>query len=362
MISLITEQEAFGRIFRSSFLSPLSDSSRLSDELLAQLARRAVAFTAPCAPHELAKVVCQSFAGTTLHPVELAERVDRVVEELIVYGDILEMRPAEAGSWSEGKRFVLLPAPPSFVARGNGTVAILGVAGDQITPLTAEIESRVSYRGALRIIPKPYESDLLIHLVELGLLRLSERTWLRLPPFESAAAHIASWLTVLSREPACPPLEGLELLDTKRSPTFYKDRWCKPDRQHSGTYVARRPQRYGTSLWCLAELENGVLRRLKDLNVTGDRLRPVDIAWRIQAAFDASAQTPQRYRCANISSSMAILRFFSPVPSWCERHLSIVGQKTKADRCLFSYEMPISQLASETKFLREALWLDETTH
>ncbi|HVR55655.1 MAG TPA: hypothetical protein VMT72_02360 [Pseudolabrys sp.] len=362
MISLITEQEALGRICRSSFLSPFSGTSHLSEELLAQLARRAVAFTAPCASHELAKVVVQSFAGATFNTEEFTERVDRVIEELIVYGDILEMRPAEDGSWSEDKRFVLLPAPPSFVARSNGTVAILGVAGDQITPLTAEIEGLVSYKGALRIISKPYDSDLLAHLVELGLLRLSERTWLRLPPFEPAAAHVASWLTVLSREPACPPFEGLELLDTQRSPTFYKDRWCKPDRQHSGIYVARRPQRYGTALWCLAELENGILRRFKDLSVTGDRQRPVDIAWRLQAAFDASVETPQRYRCTNVSSSMAILRFFSPVPSWCERHLSIVGQKTKADRCLFSFEMPISQLASETKFLREALWMVETTN
>jgi hypothetical protein len=362
MISLITEQEALGRICQSSFLSPVPGSSDLPDELLAQLARRAVAFTAPCAAHELAKAVVQSFAGATLYTEGFTERVDRVVEELIVYGDILEMRPAEDNSWSEDKGFVLLPAPPSFVARSNGTVAILGVAGDQITPLTAEIEGLVSYRGALRIIPGPYDSDLLAHLVELGLLRLSERTWLRLPPFEPAATHVASWLTVLSRESACPSFEGLELLDTKRSPTFYKDRWCKPERQHSGTYVARRPQRYGAPLWCLAELENGVLRRLKDLSVTGDRLRPVDIAWRIQAAFDASAQAPQRYRCTNVSSSMVVLRFFSPVPSWCERHLSIVGQKTKSDRCLFSFEMPISQLASETRFLREALWMVEITN
>ncbi|MBR0749137.1 hypothetical protein JQ582_34935 [Bradyrhizobium japonicum] len=361
MISVVTEHEVLGQIFRSTFAGRSSVGADLSDELLAQLARRAVAFTAPCAAHELVRAICQSFAGSNLFTDALSDRVERIVEDLIVYGDILEMRPVEGGSWSEEKGFVLLPAPPSFVARSNGSVAILGVAGDQITPLTAELETLVTYRGALRVIPAPYDTDLHAHLVELGLLRLSEKTWLRLPPSEPASVHIASWLTLLSREPACPPFEGLEILDTKRSPTFYKDRWCKPDRQHSGSYVARRPQRYGASLWCLAELENGALRRFKDLNIPGDRLRPIDIAWRIQAAFDASAQTPQRYRCSASTSSMSLLRFYAPVPSWCERHLSIVGQKTKADRCLFSFEIPTSQLASEIKFLRDALWMAETT-
>jgi hypothetical protein len=291
-----------------------------------------------------------------LYSDALVERTGEIVEELIVFGDILEMRPRADSAWSEEKSFVLLPAPPSFVARKNGSVAILGVAGDQITPLTAELESHASYQGVLRIIPDA-DADVQAHLLDLGLLKLPEKTWLRLPDIQTAAAHIASWQTILAREPSSSAIDGLEILDTQRPATFYKDRWCKPERKHSGVYIARRPQRYGASLWCLVEVQNGALLRFKDLSVTGDRLRPFDIAWRIQAAFDAAAGKPQCFRRSEIDASTALLRFYSPVPSWCERHLSITGKKTKADRCLFSFEIPADQIANEISFLRDTLWM-----
>jgi hypothetical protein len=124
-------------------------------------------------------------------------------------------------------------------------------------------------------------------------------------------------------------------------------------------YVARRPQRYGAPLWCLVELENGSLRRFKDLSSRGDRLRPFDVAWRIQAALDAVAGNPQRFDISTVDASTTTVRFYSPVPSWCERYLSITGEKKAGDRALFRFDMPTAQQAREIGFLREFLWMTE---
>jgi len=359
MIALLSPAQAFDQVRRSVFLSSAPEHDVPSDELLAQVARRAIAIMAPCPAYELVHAMAQSFGSVSGKAGAFAERVGGIVEDLIVYGDILEMRESADDSWAGTKSFVLRPAPPSFVRRKDGSVAIVGIAGEQITPLTVELNSRVIHHGVLRIIPTAENEDLEALLIELGLLKLPEKTWLRLPAFETAASHVASWRQLLATEPITTPIEGLQILDTGRPPIFYKGRWVSPNRTHTGMYVARRPQRYGAPRWCLADLANGVLRRFKDLSTRGDRLRPFDIAWRIQAALDADAGTPQRFDTSTKDSSNTTLRFYSPIPSWCERHLSIAGRKGTAERCLFCFEVPTAQVGTETGFLQEALWMTE---
>jgi len=359
MIALVTPEEALQRVVASVFSTPTRSDAALTDELLAQLARRAVSFLAPCPSHELVKAVVQSFVGSPLDNDALVQRTDDIVEQLIVYGDLLEMRPRSADDWIDGTKRVVLPAPPSFIEREDGSIAILGVAGDDVTPLTAEHEARVIYRGALRILPPSDDDDIPAHLVELGLLRLSEKTWLRLPEMDTAAQHLGRCRVELDRQPRAVSLDGVQIIDTAQSPAYYSGRWCEPKSQ-SGIYVGRRPQRYGAALWSLVELQKGSVCRFLDLGSSGDRLRPVDVAWRIQAALDAVSGNPQVFRCTEASPDMALIRFYSPLPSWCERRLSIVGEKTKADRCLFSYEVPRSHMTNEVKFLQDALWMAES--
>jgi hypothetical protein len=359
MLADLSQEQIIEKLGKSVFFQTTADSSELSDELLAQIIRRAAQVTAPCTKPELVGSVTQSFDGIVAIDDEFTERIERITEDLIVFGDILEMRAAPNDSTLNPTGFILRPAPPSFVARRNGSLAILGIAGDYITPLTEELEQRVVVRGALRIMPATEGEDTQTILRELGLLKLSEKVWLRLPGAEAAPTHIASWRRQVASEPAAAALDGVRILDTSRSPTFYNDRWCDPATKHTGLFIARRPQRYGAALWCVAEVETGVVRRFKDLSAPGDRLRPFDLAWRIQAAFDAVAGTPQRYRCSNRDTPTTTLRFYSPIPSWCERHLAIVGQKTKAEKCLFSFEIPTNAIGNELKLLHETLWMTE---
>ena len=227
----------------------------------------------------------ESFAGLGHAREELAPVVEHTLEELIVYGDILEMRDADDDHWSRSA-LVLRPAPPSFIERKNGSIVVIGVAGDEITPFTSELASRICHNSGLRTIYPDDGEDLKSLLHEIGLLELPERVWLRIPKLESAASYLADQRRLLAKEPPSGGIEGIRILDPSRSPAFYRDRWLDAGPRHEGIFVARRPQRYGSALWCLLELQGGVVRRFMDLHSQGDRIRPCDIAWRIQMAID----------------------------------------------------------------------------
>ena len=290
-VSVIAPNEAIHRTARSLGIQSATASAALNSELIAHALRRAVHILAPCEKNELESAVLQSLAGLGSANDELALAEEAILEELIVYGDILEMRRADDDPWNRSG-LVLRPAPPSFVIRTDRSIAVLGVAGDEITPFTGELAGRLRHTGALRIIYPEEGEDLKALFAETGLLELSERVWLRIPKLESAASHISEWRQALATEPTSNSVKGMRILDSSRPPTFYSGRWVEPNGNHQGIYVARRPQLYGNDLWCLIELEKGVVQKFKDLVSPGDRIRPCDIAWRIQMAIDAESGVP----------------------------------------------------------------------
>ena len=358
MIAIATTAEALSSVARSTGIAGYIPESGLSEAFLAQAVRRAVSFMAPCTSRELARAVARSFSGP-FKEEELTERVADVIEELIVYGDILEMREPLDDVLGASRTFVLRPAPPCFVARPDGSVAIIGIAGEQPTPLTSELNSLLQHHGVLRILPRIDHSDVPATLAELGLLKLSERTWLRLPTSEAPAAYISEWERTLANEPVSSAIEGLQVLDTGTPPTFYKGRWGAPGRGQNGLFVARRPQKYGAPLWCIVSLSNGTLLRFKDLAVIGDRLRPFDIALRIQAALDAKTGKPQVFTLVSSDEGTTVMKFYSPLPSWCERKLAVAGTKSAASNCLFSFEIPSDQRDDLASFICDTLWMTE---
>lgn len=353
-VSLIQPHEVLPRIARSLRIANAPDG--LTAQLLAQALRRAAHILAPCPRHELERAVHQSLRGLGLGDEDLRIFTEETLETLLVYGEILEMRTASDDPWHTSP-LVLRPAPPSFVVRKNGSVVILGVAGDDITPLTTEMNTRFAFQGVLRILSPGGSEDLCTLLRELELIELSENSWLRLPPVETAAAYLAAWRQNLSVTELATTIEGLRILDTARPSSFYPDRWVGPGAAHSGMYVARRDQRYGAPLWCLVDLKDGVPRRYLDLVSRGDRVRPCDIAWRIQMAIDAQVGSPQRFRIRPLGPEYA-LDFFCPLPSWAERKLAVVGERAERHKSLLSYRISAPDLEYETQFLRERLWLE----
>jgi hypothetical protein len=231
----------------------------------------------------------------------------------------------------------------------------MGVAPDEASPLPPSLSARIEYRGHYRVIHPHHSENLPEVLCQLGMLELSEQTWLKLPKQEQAKEfcdHLERQL--LAQAPSGDVLE-LQILDSARDVTYYKGRWVSP-KSETGCFIARRPQAYGADLWGFARLTNGVLDKFLDFPPPRDRWRGSDFAWHLQMAIDSCRGRPQTYR-RRAATGGKFLDFFSPLPLWAERRLAIIGRPAERERCLFTYFIPEPQLPAEEEFLQQRLWL-----
>lgn len=351
-IDLLSDDDAWHRVAASLHMKLPDPITHYLPQIYAQALRRASVILAPCGRNELERSVTRSFAGLLPKDDELRGYIADVLEELLVYGDVLEMRSATSDPWRE-KQLVLRPAPPAFVQKKNGTFILIGVAGDDITPVIGEMSRQIQYHGVLRLLASNIP-NLKANLLDLGVLELPEKAWLRLPPVVSWIAYLAQWVDKLVQSPTTENVDGLQIIDTRKSVKFYPGRFVVPSAVHSGMYVGRRTQKYGAPLWCIVRLEAGTSRALLDLVSPGDRERPCDLAWRIQMAIDAQANTPQLMR---ERGDERVLDFFSPIPSWAERKLATIGGKVAPSKCLLSYRFPADSINEIKMFFSNYLWI-----
>jgi len=73
-------------------------------------------------------------------------------------------------------------------------------------------------------------------------------------------------------------------------------------------------------------------------------------------ALDAALGKPQHVRVRTMDQQSR-LDFFSPIPSWAERKMAVVGNRTVAEHCLFSYVVPQEHTVEMTDFLQGYLWI-----
>ena len=353
MIQLLTTDGLVERTAKSLAL----DGAAISHETIAaQAMRRAVSALAPCSRAEALTFVCQPLADVIAKDRDWYEAI---LDALIAYGDILEVTPQDSDAWRTG-RLVLRPAPPSFVQRSNGDLIILGVAGDQPSALLGDLADHLEHQGTLRSLRQPVAGPVIERLKALGLIELPEAAWLRAPKTTSAESYSDASRAVVSSAPlSTAPLEGLTLIDPASAVTFYAGRWRPPTSGDTGIFVARREQLFGLRPWCLVELERGEPRRLHDLVAPDGPERPCDLAWRIQAAFDAASGRPQRVRVRRTPTT-AEFEFFSPLPAFIERRLALKGEKTMRSGCLFAYTMQPAAADHELACLSDKMWLTET--
>jgi hypothetical protein len=321
-------------------------------DLLKPALRRASYLLAPCSPAELVRFVAEPLMLTG----DVREEAEAQLQELIAYGDILEMHRIEGDPW-DTPNLVLRPAPPAFVMRSETQAFILGVAGDYPSPLPAELAGCLDESGPVRLLHRAEDEDLAGHLREFGLTELSEQTWLRIPPTVSAATHVEEWRGRVNATPAnASAVADLEIIDSARPPSFYSGRWRAPRHSDVGLHVARRPQVFGGKLWCVVELQDGQPVHLVDLHPTNGFLRACDQAWRLQAALDATRHAPQQI-AVSADGVMTHLSFSGPLPSFAERKLALVATKSRAPQSLFRFSSSTTSLEAEIAFLQSALWM-----
>lgn len=336
---------------------PVGESAALDGTYLAASVRRLAGFLCPCSPATLVRSVVDSHCALASGAPEFAERVADAVEALTAIGDLLELADVSA-TGDDVKGTWLFAAPPSFVARGSGSVFVLGLSPDEPTPLPTEMRARIVSRGATRSIWPLAGEDLAATLRDLGMRELSASAWLRSPKVESAQKLVSGYADRLAASRSSGDIPDLSVLDGGRSMRSYRARWSSPGAL-TGDFVVRRPQAYGADLWGYARLEQGKPERLIDFPLPGGRWRGCDVAWRVQMAIDALAGRPQEYRLVQ-GEGFARLDFFSPIPDWARRRLAAVGEEVASEGCLMSFKVGEAEVGVEERFLAESLFLSRT--
>lgn len=338
-----------------SVLGIEGEELKINDLFLMALLRRTAGMLCPCSRTTLRNSLNESLAYLHDRPGEISLRIEELTDDLIVAGDLLELSDVTIED-KEAKGTWVFSSPPAFVERKSGGIFLTGIVPDHDGFLSEELNRRVVHSSGTRLIePEPYE-DLAEILIAEGLHRLPESTWLKSPKLQSPAKFLEKTRQRLADEPLCPPVAGLEVIDPKTKPTYYRGRWVEPSNQ-SGTVIARRPQEFGAPTWCFAELNVGTLVRIIDLPVGTYRWRACDFAWHLQMAIDWENKVPQRYMRSDLGS-VCRFDFFSPLPLWSERRLMVLGRKCPGKRSLFAYEIPVNESGQEEEFLRENLWLE----
>lgn len=332
-----------------------SSTQLTSTEAIACALRRAASFLCPCPMGTLVRNVVQPLRGLNLDLDLVKKSVEETVDAMVAHGDLLEHREVEG----EGKSgaSLLYAAPPSFVARQSGAVILLGIAADERSALPSELESRVSFQKHARTLQPLTGENLAEILVELGLISIPYKSWLKSPASETAGQHVSRLNGLLDGATPSREVPGLLLLDKESPVRYYPGRWIEP-RKQSGRFVARRSQSYGADLWCYVELDNGNPVRLIDFPISMGRWRGCDEAWYLQMALDATRGKPQEFQIYAGDDGTRVLKLFSPVPMWARRRWDAVGVPVQISGCLFAYQLSEAELEEERTFARTALWLD----
>jgi hypothetical protein len=335
----------------------IPQSSVIDDTLLAAMLRRAAGVHCPCSLSALTATVTESLSYLTEGSTELEDRLNTVAEGLIVIGDLLELNQVTVDD-ANAKGTWVFCAPPGFIVRPNGNIFLVGVVPDETTPLPMSLNMRLQYQSFARILVPAEGEDLPSVLRELGLREIPASAWLKGPKAESATRLRDDMMRRLSKQPPSGSIEECSILLSEGPVDYYSRRWVVPG-DHTGAFVARRPQAYGAALWGFAQLENGNVTRFLDFPLKGTRWRGCDLAWHLQMAIDQSRGTPQKYRKRPGTGGM-FLDFFAPIPLWAQRRLCVVGRLAEPEHCLLSYWVPDREIAAEEEYVQRQLWLTAT--
>lgn len=322
-------------------------------EGLAASLRRAASFLCPTTPRALVRTVEEVLTGLPGFTEDTHAELEALVDSLVSYGDLLELPLLS----DQGARRQIFLGPPSFVRRATEMCLLMGIRPEGGHLLGDELLADIEYERHVRRIKS---SDVRMRdILELdGLVQLSLDQWLKVPrpsrPEELADLYKAR----ISAAAKFAEVEGLRVIDPALPVSYYKGRWRPLQGNDRGSFVARRPQAFGADLWCIVDVGENMLR-LVDLPVESPHVRGSDEAWRLQAAFDALAGHPQSVRVhVATHQNDVVLDFFSPVPSWIQRRLDIVGTPLVTSRgALFSYVLPQSESDEELESLRTMMWM-----
>jgi hypothetical protein len=348
----MTPQQVLAAMRAAGAVAP--DGIGVDEELIVVAVRRAAAAMCPCSIASLSSSLAQNMAFLPgVEDDKFRERVEDVVEQMVIHGDLLELNQLVAATEIRGAQ--IHAAPFTFVRLAGDVTRLVGIAPDEIPLLPAALAGRVVTRGLSRTIVAEADEELPGLLRDFGVPELSVEAWLRTPARETSAAFVERIEKRLRNAPASGDMQEIEILDWTRQAKSYRRRWAVPSQQ-SGMFVARRPQAYGAPLWGAVDLADGRPEKFLDFPLKGDPFRGCDMAWRLQMAIDANRGEHQTYR-ADAGSGVVRLRFYSPIPAWAQRRLVVLGDGVVPKEALIDINLPQQEGTAVERYLSDLLWL-----
>lgn len=319
--------------------------------LVAANLRRAASLLCPTTPTSLVNSVISVLGSIGPANTPLRPLCKDVLEQMIALGELLEFDEVENAEY-EGNARLVFAAPPCYVQLSETKLLMLGIAPDASDALPPSIIPRHS--GIARILDVNDRSALIDELRSSGFQQLPYAFWSKAPRSEPRDRYLGRFCSALQRASPCGELEDIQILDTSANPRWYRDRWRSPDKA-TGTFVAKRPRRFGANLWSLIEISAGVPQRLIDLPRGHTLERGCDQAWRLQCALDADAGHPQTFQVKQSESGKVELQIHLPPPAWLLRRWEKVGHRSTPSG--FSFEFDADDVSSESLVLKEKLWM-----
>lgn len=335
-------------------------------EGLATTLRRAASLLCPTSPASLINAVLDALLPLLGDGLRRDDLVD-LLDQLVAAGDLLELR-SESGL----SRRLLYLAPPSYIERLPGEYLLMGVRPFGAPLIEGDLAPAVEYEGHTRILRvDPAEAEGILRA--LGLQRTQKDRWVSSPKKERPEDLIERYRARMDLAAEAGKVDGLIVLDPTSKVRYYKGRWRPPNPTDTGDFVARRPQAYGSDLWCLIRFQAGVPQRLLEFPLNDPVVHGRDEAWRYQAAVDALRGMPQQFLLRRGVSPEGGVKvdFFSPLPSFVERYVQFSGLALgKTPGALFSYRLTADAVGDVTAFLTDMLWMtyeedsngDRSTH
>lgn len=349
----VTTVQLARRMLPSRFGLPAS-TELTDDELLAAAIRRAAGFLCPCSRRRILQSVTESLMALTDDPEELHDAVVSALDNVIAFGDLVEVSAARP---DDGDQSLLIHmAPPAFVLRSNGDTFILGVVPDSATILPETISALIRHEGFARRIPAGAIDDPSDYFNDLGFVEIPLNLWLRVPPSETAEVHLNRHKRILAAQATVHEIPGLILLDTTCSVSNYRQRWTALP-VYDGFYVARRSQAYGADLWCFVQIKNGRPCKFVDLPLVGVDHRGCDAGWLLQCAIDYLHGSPQVATISRTADGEPLMSLDGPVPSWIHRRLEYLGRRHKVSKALIGYRISQNAIEEEARFIADHLWM-----
>ncbi len=359
LIRVTPEQVAAASVETLGLNSEIADFG--TPEVIAAALRRAASFTCPASPRLLTQVVEESLRG--LVPIDTAgegseSSVRAMLEDLVAYGDLLEAPVADEERGISHRTLFL--GQPAYVRVSAASCLLLGVPAEGLALLEEALMERIDHETHVRRIYLDPGDDPAIMLGSAGLRELTVDQWLEHPRTCAAGVLLSEYDALLTSAGPSGAIEGCRILDPSKSVIYYSGRWRAPTRKDTGRYVARRPLEFGPDAWCYAELAEGEVRRVVDLPARHRLERACNEAWRLQAAIDCLAGRPQKVRVQQRpSANPPVLHLSSPIPSWAQRRLDVLGRALPRQRgSLISYSIGEEQLEEELTFLAQTMWTE----